>query len=208
MPSYKLTYFDCRFYGETTRLIFVASGTEFEDILLHMDHKDFYVLKSTGKLPLGQVPILEVDGRLMCQSRAIQRYVAREVGKVLQQHGERPTIDDVTETCECAYGNAATHGVRSKDPEKKAAIRKEYLEEKGPHRLSYLEKKLQSNPSGYFAGSSLTLADLAVFNILDILNDNMPEVITAYPSLLALKAKVAADEKIAKYLTTRPKTEM
>lgn len=63
-----------------------------------------------------------------------------------------------------------------------------------------------SLPFSFFL--QLTLADLAVFNILDILNDNMPEVITAYPSLLALKAKVAADEKIAKYLATRPKTEM
>nr|AFO69979.1 GST_mu-like protein [Strongylocentrotus droebachiensis] len=207
MPFNKTTYFGRR-YGEIIRRMFVAFGTELEDVLLRGDPKAFDQMKSSGKLPLGQVPILEVDGRLMCQSRAIQRYVAREVGKYGSNNSEAATIDEVTETCDELLENAAPWLYREQDPEKKAAIRKEYLEVKGPHRLSYLEKKLQSNPSGYFAGSNLTLADLAVFNILDILNDNMPEVITAYPSLLALKAKVAADEKIAKYLATRPKTEM
>ena len=48
MPSYKLTYFDGRYNTETTRLMFGASGTEFEDIRLGMDYKDFYDLKSTG----------------------------------------------------------------------------------------------------------------------------------------------------------------
>ena len=43
-------------------------------------------------------------------------------------------------------------------------------------------------------------------NILDILHDTMPEVIAPFPKLLALKARVAATERIAKYLKERPET--
>nr|XP_054773273.1 S-crystallin SL11-like isoform X1 [Lytechinus pictus] len=208
MPSYKLTYFDCRYMFEMVRLMFAATDTEFEEDRLDMEYKQFKELKSTGKLPLGQVPILEVDGRLMIQSRAIQRYVAREVGMYGSNNLECSIIDEVTETFDELLADAAPWLYREKDPEKKAELEKEYLEEKGPRRLKYLEKKLESSGTGFFVGSKMTLADLAVFNILDILNDRMPAVIANYPALLALKAKVESDEKIAKYLSARPKTSM
>ena len=34
-----------------------------------------------GKLPFGQIPILETDGMVLAQSTAIVRFVADQVGK-------------------------------------------------------------------------------------------------------------------------------
>ena len=36
---------------------------------------------SAGKIPFGQLPVLEVDGTLLSQSIAIVRFVANELGR-------------------------------------------------------------------------------------------------------------------------------
>lgn len=206
MPSYKLTYFNVRYRPEVTRLLFALSGTEYEDVRL--EGEAFAALKATGVLPMGQVPMLEVDGRLMVQSRAIQRYVARELGLYGSNSLEAEIIDEAVETFDELLDDAAPWLYREKDPEKLAAIKKAYMEDKGPRRLKFLEKRLEENGTGFFVGSSFTVADMAVFNILDILSDRMPEVIAPYPKLNELKAKVEANESIAKYLAKRPKCSM
>ena len=33
--------------------------------------------------PLGQLPFLEVDGQVFCQSHAIERFLAKRFGKIL-----------------------------------------------------------------------------------------------------------------------------
>ena len=36
--------------------------------------------QAAGKFPFGQLPVLEVDGEQLAQSKAIQHYIAREIG--------------------------------------------------------------------------------------------------------------------------------
>jgi glutathione S-transferase len=42
--------------------------------------KEFDEVKAAGTFKFGQVPTLEVDGVQLAQSKAIERYVARETG--------------------------------------------------------------------------------------------------------------------------------
>ena len=49
----------------------------------------YYTLKDANPLymyitatPKGQLPIMEVDGKMMCESMAMARYVARECSKL------------------------------------------------------------------------------------------------------------------------------
>lgn len=49
-------------------------------------------------MPLGQVPVLEVDGQQVHQSIAIARYVAKKVGLAGQNDWESLLIDVVVDT--------------------------------------------------------------------------------------------------------------
>lgn len=77
-PIYKLTYFDLSGLGEQIRFILSYGRLEFEDVRL--PRSDWDLLKPKIAPPLGQLPILEVDGLVLYQSGAIMKYLADLVG--------------------------------------------------------------------------------------------------------------------------------
>ena len=81
MPTYKLTYFNARGLAECARYMFKLKGQDFEDVRLSREQPEFNEAKA--RAPFGQLPILEVEGMdtPICQSRAIERYIARKFGQ-------------------------------------------------------------------------------------------------------------------------------
>jgi len=80
-PKLKLYYFDMVGKGEPIRLMCAYLGMTLEDIRFK-DYNDFLQLKEAGKLPFGQVPLLEVDqgdGKVhhLVQSSAILSYLGK-----------------------------------------------------------------------------------------------------------------------------------
>ncbi|KAK3749224.1 hypothetical protein QZH41_009337, partial [Actinostola sp. cb2023] len=79
MPEFKLHYFNSRGRAEPARLCFAAAGVKYEDI--RYTHEEWPQKKKDGNIsPLGYLPVLEVDGKKLCESMAIMKYVARECG--------------------------------------------------------------------------------------------------------------------------------
>ncbi|TDH67350.1 hypothetical protein CCR75_008530 [Bremia lactucae] len=72
-PSIKLTYFNIAGAAEASRLAFYIGNVPFED--KRLSKAEFASVKET--LPLGQVPVLEVDEEVFTQSHAILRYAGR-----------------------------------------------------------------------------------------------------------------------------------
>ncbi|TDH68046.1 hypothetical protein CCR75_008189 [Bremia lactucae] len=72
-PSIKLTYLDVAGRAEANRLAFYIGNVPFED--KRLSRAEFASVKKT--LPLGQIPILEVDGEVLTQSHAITRFAGR-----------------------------------------------------------------------------------------------------------------------------------
>ncbi|XP_046848750.1 S-crystallin 4-like [Xenia sp. Carnegie-2017] len=64
--------------AEAIRLLFAAAGVKYEDCRL--EKEEFQQLKASGKLPFNQLPILEVDDKILAQSSTIIRYLGREIG--------------------------------------------------------------------------------------------------------------------------------
>jgi glutathione S-transferase len=204
MAPLKLTYFNLRARAELSRLILAYAGVEYEDIRVDQsrwpEHKP--------STPFGQLPILEVDGVTLCQSKTIARFLATKFGIAGKTDLEKAQVDMIADCIEDIY--APTIRLFSeKDPAKQAELKDKFQKETLPTSLGLLEKLLKSNKGGdgYFVGDSLTWVDigftdfLSWLNALEIvvpLNDN--------PKLKSLKERVESVPKIAEWIKNRPVT--
>jgi hypothetical protein len=78
MSVYKVHYFGPGGRAESIRLLLTDAGVAFEDV--HVAGRWPEVKPTT---PLGQLPVLEVDGVMYAQSHAILRMLARKFGTIL-----------------------------------------------------------------------------------------------------------------------------
>lgn len=123
-------------------------------------------MKEAGTLPCGQVPLLEVDGKPLSQSQAIATFCAKLAGLYPTDPFEAAKCDEVTQlVLQDIRERTISPAMREPDAEKKAAMRKELGEEKLPAKFKILESFLQ--PSGFFVGDSITIADLHAYVMLN-----------------------------------------
>ncbi len=72
-----------------------------------------------------------------------------------------------------------------------------------------IEKLIKDYGSdGYSVGTSLTWADLMIFDIASNLLSKVPNFEVEYPGLLAVHDTVAKNPKIAEYILNRPVTHI
>jgi len=202
MPKYVYTYFNVRGRGETTRLCFAAAGIKFED--KRIEHKDWPALKANT--PWGSLPILEVDGKQIGQSIAIARYVAREGGLTGKDSMEQAIVDSIVDSVTDLREKMIE--VHFKAEDLKAAAQKDFQEKTIPGTLPNLEKLAAANKEkpGFFVGSKLTVADIHFFSVLEMLQQNAPQILSTFPALKKVFDTVAANPKIAEYIKQRPQT--
>jgi glutathione S-transferase len=71
-------YFDGYGRGEVVRMLLHTQGIAFTDN--RFDFPGFEEFAKTGKAEFGQVPCLEIDGKSLVESRAIERYLLAKAG--------------------------------------------------------------------------------------------------------------------------------
>ncbi|XP_065937989.1 S-crystallin SL11 [Magallana gigas] len=201
MPAYKLMYFDTKGRAEVIRLAFVVAGQSFEDKRFPME--EWQTVKPT--IPQKQLPCLQVDGRLIPQSGAIMRYVAREFGLYGDNNDENTRVDVIIGTAEDFLKSAiAIH--YEKDETKKAELKKDLEENKLPQFFSLLEDILKENNDGdgFFVGKKISLADILIYDITDQVGATAK--LPAFPPKLGgLIERVKNYPKIKEYLAKRGK---
>ena len=162
----KLTYLTIKGLAEPIRLSLFLSKIPFEDERISYEE----ISKRRGNLPYGQVPVLEVDGKVYGQSNAILRWAGRKGNLYpeefqLECDAVLSCIDDITKNLSPQwYGHiigrcpgSGKHFIPLTSEQKddmKAHLNKDVL----PGYFKLLEKQLGSNK--YFCGSKLTIADL------------------------------------------------
>ena len=109
-PQYKLTYFDVTGVAEACRYLFNYGGIEFEDVRIKSENwpqlKDskcfFFGFRDTNfqkiETPFGVLPILEHNGKVVGQSLAINRYLAKKVKLAGNNDWENLEIDAMVDT--------------------------------------------------------------------------------------------------------------
>ncbi|OWA50473.1 putative Glutathione S-transferase 1 [Hypsibius exemplaris] len=199
-PKYKLHYFDTAGRAEVIRWIFAHAGQEFEDN--RIKKADWPALKATT--PNGQLPYLEVDGKLLFESIAIARFVARKTGLTGKDDFEAAQADALVDYCsDAAKGLLAV--LHEPDEKKKLALKEEYLKVGVQPYLKALERHLQANKNGegFFVGDKPTWADLAIANFLDNVSPQS-DFLEDYHLLKAHRQRVHELKGIKEWLAKRP----
>lgn len=220
--QYTLKYFDARGAAELARIVLVASGAKWEDVRFPISMEggkpnvpEFQAAKAAGLLApnMGRVPLLQLDdGRVFGQSRAIERFVARQHKLFGSDEVEGAMIDAIVEHTRDvreAYGRAVP--AFGPETEEKAAKREAWYGEALGDWLRRLEAALPAPAAGsvFAVGSALSLADLAIWHMLrDYFADAEKCKLAASgcPRLNAIADAVGAMPEISAWVAKRPQT--
>ncbi len=200
MAKLKLTYFD--FHGgrgEPARLALAMAGIPFEDD--RVTFADWPRRKQ--ETPFGAVPLLEVDGEILAQSNAINRYVGKLAGLYPTDPWDAALCDETMEAVEDITNKIAA--TMFLPDEQKKSERQALVEGPIPFYLTALERRLEQNGGRYFAGDRLSVADLKVFilmrqlrsGVLDHVPTDLPDRLA--PRLVEHYERVKAEPGIAAY---------
>uniref|UniRef100_A0A1I8IYL7 Glutathione transferase n=1 Tax=Macrostomum lignano TaxID=282301 RepID=A0A1I8IYL7_9PLAT len=154
--------------------------------------------------PTGVAPWVETPNGKLVQSGAIARFIAKKHGL----YGEGDWEFYLVERALAQIEDVATELMKMyfAPEDKKAELVKQFQTEKGPKLIEGLLKFIEDGGSGFFAGKSVTLADLASVNMVDQLA-LVPELLAKFPQLEAHKKRVLeAKPKVAEWIKNRPQT--
>jgi glutathione S-transferase len=211
MPKPTLIYFPSRGRAEVIRLVLAEAGIDYEE---HPVGKatppvngrptDFAALKASGALPFEAVPVWEEPGGFrLAQSLAIVNHLGRTHGL-----GGRTAV----EAAQCDQWLGAVEDVRgelrklaSVPQDQRAALRAELRSSTLPRWFAHLDRVLRANRdgAGFTVGEGPTVADLALYYLLEIVRDNgMGDAVDRYPALAAFARRIADRPRIAAYLAS------
>jgi len=186
--------------------LFAIAGVEYDDI--HVEGNEWDSLKT--KTPFGQLPLLEFDGRVFCQSNTIARYLANKFGFAgkteldkLQAEMIVDCIVDMTNPMDAIY--------HEEDEKKRDEMIKKYAEGNLKTHMANLQKLLEANNggNGFFVGDSITWADLAWLGVINwIYFLKFGPLVESFPKLAALRGRVEANPRIAEWIRKRPKYDI
>ncbi|KAL6754465.1 hypothetical protein V8C86DRAFT_3165179 [Haematococcus lacustris] len=150
--------------AELTRVLLNVGNIPFDDYII--SREQWAELKPT--MPYGQVPVLEVDGKQLAQSSAIERYAARLAGLYPQDAWEAAKVDELACFMQ-EWWELFISTFSIKDADKKAVAHKAVAQ--GPlqakiAKLNTLLTKTEAGQDGYLVGGRMTYADVAVYVLM------------------------------------------
>ncbi len=196
----KLSYFD--FHGgrgEAARIALSIGGVPFEDD--RIPRARWPGLKPTT--PLQQLPVLEVDGKRLTQSNAINRYVGKLSGLYPEDPWQAALADEACDVVESFFAVLGrSYGM--KDAELQRA-REAIADGPLPLYAGALAKMLADRGGEWFADGRFTVADLKVREWFRFLSggqlDHIPTDLVArlQPTLAAHYERVMRHPGVAAY---------
>lgn len=211
MSKPTLLYFPGRGRAELIRLVAAEAGVDYDEHPvgrgtppLNGRATDIAVLKATGVLPFGAVPVWEEPGGFrLAQSMAIANHLAR-------RHGLRGGSAEEEARCDELLGavddvRLELRKVHTAAPSERAELRKQLQEKVLPRWLGDLERLLgpRLQAGGLAVGAALTVADLALWYVLEMIHDNgLGAALQACPELSAFFGRIAARPRVAAWIAS------
>lgn len=212
----KLCYFNGRGIAETCRLLLAFAQVKYEDFRYPLEVKDWKTFdfvreefesdKKNGKLSksLNKLPYLEVNGEVICQSKAIERFIAKKYKMMGDSDIEEAKIDAI---CECIRDFKTDYqtikNIKGDDAE--AAMNK-WFNETLPLKMEVLDVIVGNT---YSVGNKVSLADITLFSFVTQFFDNKDLALKAIENADNIKSvveMVSQQESITSWLLNRPQT--
>jgi len=194
-PKPKLYYFPVSGRGEFIRLILEDRNSPYEFVAVPFGEQAKEPLAS--KLPYGQLPMWEEGDFRLAQTSAIASHAAKRVGLYPASLNDQATAEMLFQASMDVLGKYFGVVVY------KTVSKEDFLGKFIPSWLSSFEKQLKrvNDGKGYFL-SEFSYADLAVFQVLDLIHHLDNGAFKATPALQAFHARVAARPNVAAYLNS------
>ncbi len=211
MTKPTLIYFPARGRAELIRLVLAEAGVEYDEHHVgrgtppaHGRPTDLAELKATGVLPFGAVPVWEEPGGLrLAQSAAIANHLARGHGLRGGSPLEEARCDELLGCVDDVRLELRKIHLAAAD--RRAAVREEILSTVLPRWLGDLERHLRPSldATGFAVSGSLTVADLALWYLLELVQDNgLGAALETCPALRAFAGRIASRPRMAAYLSS------
>ncbi|XP_019590305.2 glutathione S-transferase A2 [Rhinolophus sinicus] len=192
-----LHYFNGRGRMESIRWLLAAAGVEFEEKFIERP-EDLDKLRNDGSLMFQQVPMVEIDGMKLVQSRAILNYIATKYNLYGRDMKERALIDMYTEGM-ADLTEMILHLPLCPPNEKEAKI--SLIKEKTTNRyFPAFEKVLKSHGQDYLVGNRLSKADILLVELLYSVEELDPSLLAKFPLLKGLRTRVSNLPTVKKFL--------
>ncbi|XP_052755102.1 glutathione S-transferase 2-like [Galleria mellonella] len=204
MPKAVFHYFPVKALGEPVRLLLAYGGQEFEDDRIPSDKWPEY----KPKTPFGQMPVLELNGKVYAQSIATSRYLGRKYGLAGADIEEDFLIDQYVDFLNDIRAKAATVHYEP-DAALKAKKHEENAKNLYPVLLGKLDDIIRKN-NGHLVAGKLTWGDFVFAGMYDYLKAMLqsPDLDTKYPSFKKLQDTVLSLPKVREYVAAAPPTEL
>ncbi|UQA60075.1 glutathione S-transferase family protein [Polyangium aurulentum] len=199
----KLTYFDARGRVEPTRLMLEMTRTPYEYVATPLEAwmSDEARAPVRARTPFGQLPLLEDGGLSLCQSCTIHRYVARKLGLLGNTLEESARVDEVFETGQELYVDAAKFVWDPQFHERRAEHR-EATRVKLASLAGYFTK-MRADPEHWVLPGRYTLADAMMAYALEQLLPLHPGLVEEHPELHHAMTRFFAADGVREYVRSK-----
>ena len=193
--------------AEVLRVSLFIRDIPFEDV--RISREEFIHLIKTGFLPNGkrspfhQLPVIEVEDKIIGQTGAIARYCGKVSNLYSDDILKAAKIDQIIDAA-TDITNVVSPTIREKDQEKKMEDRKILVNKLLPRWFRYLENLLSEDDSTWFV-ENLTIADIAMWRLLGWLTsgiiDGIPtSVVDDFPKLKNIHHQVHTHPKVQEWM--------
>ncbi|VEN56111.1 unnamed protein product [Callosobruchus maculatus] len=202
-PVYKVHYFDIHGRAEPIRWLLTYGNLKYEDV--RYSSEDWAKFKPST--PLGQMPCLEVDGKIINQSTPICRYLGKIVGLGGKDEWENLLIDVAVENLGDLHKKIMEMAFEG-DAAKKKTMEEDLVKKDLPFFLGKFDETAKKN-GGYFALNRLTWADFMFTCAYETYKNVItPDVWSKYPNLLKVKDNVLKIQTLQDWIKKRPANKM
>jgi prostaglandin-H2 D-isomerase / glutathione transferase len=195
--------------AEVLRVCLFIGNIPFEDI--RISREEFKEVILTGKLygtikiPFNQLPVLEIDGKIIGQTGAIARYCGKLSNLYPKDDFLCAKVDQIIDTA-TDITNLVSPTVREKNESTKKEMRERLTKKLLPRWFNYLENILQiENDGKWFVDNKLSIADIAIWRLLGWLKSGMLDGIPTnicdnYPKLNNINIQVHKHPKVQEWM--------